>query len=247
MSTHVTYVAHRGDPVRHCDNTMAAFQAALDYRGGTNLISGIELDIQFTADNRIVVFHDPDLTRNCGCDAVVRQSDYETLRRISTASENMGHQAIPLLTELLTLVDHRKQLLIEIKDYEYDHPAFIAGLVAILEKYRPRGDVILHSFSAEIMEQVIEATKHMGVQFGLLFSKMESLEAAPPEMLAGLDYLHPQFRCLLDNEDTIAAYDVRLNTWTVNTQEDIDELLEMNSVDRLDNIITDRLDLIGAE
>ncbi|RPI73888.1 MAG: hypothetical protein EHM45_20065 [Desulfobacteraceae bacterium] len=47
-------IAHRGAPYHHPENTLAAFKKALDL--GAN---GLELDLCLTADERIIVFHDP--------------------------------------------------------------------------------------------------------------------------------------------------------------------------------------------
>lgn len=51
--------AHRGlfDNRSRCENSLSAFRAAVEHG------YGIELDLQMTADGRIVVFHDEDLMR----------------------------------------------------------------------------------------------------------------------------------------------------------------------------------------
>lgn len=46
-------IAHRGDSDFHKDNTLAAFQSAIDKK-----FHIIELDIQLTLDNNIIVYHD---------------------------------------------------------------------------------------------------------------------------------------------------------------------------------------------
>ena len=53
--------AHRGlfDNQTRCENSLSAFEAAA--QAGY----GIELDLQMTADGKIVVFHDDDLQRMC--------------------------------------------------------------------------------------------------------------------------------------------------------------------------------------
>ena len=54
-------IAHRGDPVRHRENTLAAFRAAVEAGAGM-----VELDVRRTADGAAVVVHDPTLERLWG-------------------------------------------------------------------------------------------------------------------------------------------------------------------------------------
>lgn len=54
-------VAHRGWQRRYPENTLLAVDKAID-AGARH----VEIDIQFSGDGRAVVFHDPNLFRNCG-------------------------------------------------------------------------------------------------------------------------------------------------------------------------------------
>ena len=56
-----TLYAHRGLHNSSCpENSLSAFQAAKEAG------FGVELDVRFTADKQVVVFHDDTLTRMCG-------------------------------------------------------------------------------------------------------------------------------------------------------------------------------------
>ena len=91
-------IAHRGlhtETSEAPENTMAAFQRAK--AAGY----GVELDIQFTADRQIVVFHDADLKRMCGVDARVDALTYEELCAYTVQGSD---QHIPLFSEVLTLL-----------------------------------------------------------------------------------------------------------------------------------------------
>ena len=57
------YIAHRGlfeNGSDHPENSLAAFKRAVEED------FGIELDVQLTKDDKLVVFHDGDLKRICG-------------------------------------------------------------------------------------------------------------------------------------------------------------------------------------
>ncbi len=103
-------IAHRG---LHSDtipeNSLTAFKAAVD------MGYGIELDVRLTADCKLVVFHDRDLKRMCNIDGRLSHFTYEQLCCFKLLDTN---ERIPLLSEVLKLVNGRVPLLIEVKDRE---------------------------------------------------------------------------------------------------------------------------------
>lgn len=104
-----TMFAHRG---YHCrkkgipENSIPAFKAAIekDY--------GIELDIHITKDRQLVVFHDDTLMRVCKTDKRPEEMTLQELKRCTLLGTK---EHIPTLEEVLSLVDGRVPLLIELK------------------------------------------------------------------------------------------------------------------------------------
>jgi len=78
------------------ENSLPAFAAA---RQGNY---GVELDVQFSKDNQVVVFHDTDLKRVCGVDANVNSMDWKELSELKLFDTE---ERIPLLTEVLEVLD----------------------------------------------------------------------------------------------------------------------------------------------
>ena len=63
-----TPIAHRGYfNTEHPENSLGAFARAVEHG------FAVELDIQMTKDDVIVVFHDNDLKRVCGVDKKVKE------------------------------------------------------------------------------------------------------------------------------------------------------------------------------
>ena len=119
--------AHRGLwSGRVPENSLSAFEAAA--RRGY----AIELDVRPTKDGAIVVFHDDDLKRMCGRNALVRDL---TLRELRTLTLKGTGEVIPTLNEVLKLIDGRVPLLIEVKGERPD-PKFCLALSDILDAYR---------------------------------------------------------------------------------------------------------------
>jgi glycerophosphoryl diester phosphodiesterase len=104
-------IAHRGlhDAARP-ENTLAAFEAAL--------AAGypIELDVHVLSDGEVIVFHDDDLSRAVG---VARSLLHETRSSIRAHRVFGTSHGIPSLRDVLTLVDGKVPLLIEIKAHRH--------------------------------------------------------------------------------------------------------------------------------
>lgn len=89
------------------ENSMEAFRRARE--GGY----GVELDVQYTADGQIVVFHDATLSRMCGVDKKVAECTYEELKQYRLGGTE---ETIPLFKDVLqTLSD--VPLVCEIKNH----------------------------------------------------------------------------------------------------------------------------------
>ena len=73
------YYAHRGFHDNKTDapeNSLKAMRLAVENG------YGIELDVQLTKDEKVVVFHDATLKRVCGVDAKVNSMTYEELQQL---------------------------------------------------------------------------------------------------------------------------------------------------------------------
>lgn len=125
------FYAHRGlheESVGIPENTMAAFARAVDAG------YGIELDIQLTKDEQVVVFHDMDLKRLCCADGQVCDYTYEELQRFHVADSD---ERIPLLRDVLELVDGKVPLLVELK-YRGFSNRICEKADALLSRYKGR-------------------------------------------------------------------------------------------------------------
>ncbi len=104
------YIAHRGlhdGTAAAPENSLAAFERAAE-KG-----FAVELDVRFTADRRMVVFHDAVTSRMCGVKREVANTEYSQLRELRLLG---GECRIPLLTEVLKLIAGRVMILVELKN-----------------------------------------------------------------------------------------------------------------------------------
>lgn len=119
--------AHRGlhDGNRQvAENSLAAFRRAVDAG------YGIELDVQLTADQQLVVFHDQNLKRVCGVDKDLYTQTLDQLRQYPLPDGSL----IPLFSEVLELVGGQVPMIVEVK-YHHQVERIAAATLAALEQY----------------------------------------------------------------------------------------------------------------
>ena len=135
--------AHRGlfDNKRIVENTINAFKKALI----ENL--NIELDIRTTKDNKIIVFHDSNIERLTGINRLVKDMTYDELSKVNLLNTT---DKIPLLEDVLKLVNNRVTLLIELK--ENFNSNILKEFNKLLLDYN--GKVLLQSFNPVIIRKM---------------------------------------------------------------------------------------------
>ena len=102
-------IAHRGiyDNEKVIENTLEAFKKAIK-KGYI-----IELDLHLTKDNEVIVFHDDKLDRLTKSKGYIKNRNYKDLKNIKLLNTN---SYIPTFDEVLSLVNGKVPLLIELKD-----------------------------------------------------------------------------------------------------------------------------------
>ena len=110
------------------ENSLIAFAAALEFG------AGIECDLRLTADDQVIVFHDHDTWRMCSSHLLVGSSTHAQLSQL-----RVGDGPIPTLESLLSMVDGRVPLLLEVK-VDGDIWRWMPALKQSLREYRgPHG------------------------------------------------------------------------------------------------------------
>lgn len=102
-------IAHRGvfDNKSVPENSMLSFKNAIKYN------YPIELDVQLTKDNKLVVFHDDNLLRMTGYDKLLQEANYSEIGNLKLLNTN---EKIPTFNEVLKLINNRVFLDIEVKN-----------------------------------------------------------------------------------------------------------------------------------
>jgi glycerophosphoryl diester phosphodiesterase len=131
-------VAHRGASVEQSENTIPAFEAAID--AGAD---AVEFDVRMTADGHAVVMHDPDVSRTTEGTGLVSEMTLEEIRKLG----------VPTLEETLECLAGRAAADIEIKNlpgepgFTPDREEAVEATLAGLDSVAFLGQVIVSSFN----------------------------------------------------------------------------------------------------
>ena len=135
-------VAHRGlwgDEI--VENSLSAYQNAVD-KGYP-----IEIDLYTSIDGVLFSFHDKSLTRMTGADGNIFEKDAQFIKSLSLLNTA---EKIPTFDEVLSLVDGKVPLLIELKDQPDKN--YVDKVIERLKKYN--GEFAIQSFNPMFINKV---------------------------------------------------------------------------------------------
>ena len=116
------YFGHRGYSGNYPENTMLAFQKAIEVGA-----AGIELDVQFSKDGQLVVIHDETLDRTTTGSGRVKDYSLEELKSLDASFKFTGQYGvnpIPTLDEVLSFMADKDAVTnIELKTGVYEYEA----------------------------------------------------------------------------------------------------------------------------
>ena len=194
--------AHRGCSQNYPENTLLSFSKAIELKD----LSGIELDIQLTKDNELVVIHDERVDRTTEGIGYVR--DY-TLKELKTLNIYPG-QKIPTMAEVFDLIGNRlkngMKLNIELKNSVYHYEGMEEKIVGMVENLDLGNAIVYSSFYAKSIRRL----KDMGVT-----SELAILDRNISDCLykvdggCGATSLHPFWKGIDLSADELAGKTVR--------------------------------------
>lgn len=164
----VILAAHRGDRIKHPENSFAAFRTAIDF--GVDMI---ETDIRVSSDGELVIIHDRSAKRTAGVDKNIDEMTLAEIKALDlghTFSDSYGVERIPTVREFIELIKNEKVLVNwELKVYpsEFgDAAAFYAAdrLIELILENRLSERSMINSFSSRLLEYV---RKRYGKKFVL--------------------------------------------------------------------------------
>ncbi|MCS0319800.1 glycerophosphodiester phosphodiesterase family protein [Vibrio diabolicus] len=144
-------IGHRGVAGSYPENTKVSVQAAIDLG-----LNWVEVDVQPTKDNVLVVCHDHTINRCSNGQGRVDELTLEELKALdfgSWFSADFSGEKIMTLDELITLAtEHKLNLNIEVKVDRHPAEEVAQALANVLAKSpMPQEKVLLSSFSHDVI------------------------------------------------------------------------------------------------
>ena len=159
--------AHRGFSGMYPENTMLAFEKAVQTEG----CDGIEMDVHLTKDGEVVIIHDEKLDRTCvNGTGFVRDYTYEELKKFDVSFKFAGQcdsQHVPALREYFELVKDTHIITnIELKTGIFEYPGIEKKVYDLIEEFGLKEKIIISSFNHFSIRRIKELCPDM--ECGLL-------------------------------------------------------------------------------
>jgi glycerophosphoryl diester phosphodiesterase len=227
-------LAHRGDLTHAPENTLPAFQQAIQ-KGA----DGVELDVKLTSDGHVIVFHDLTVERTSNGTGRVAQLTLEELRKLDAGSwfnEKFRGTKVPLLEEVFETVGRDKLINIELTNYSSPRDGLVDKVCELIKRHNNQGQVLFSSFFASNLKRAAQLLPETprgllalpglaGIwarSFGFMFGEYQAL--------------HPHISNV-DRQQVQRAHRLnrRVHVWTANTPDEVNQLKEWG----VDGIFTD--------
>lgn len=131
-------ITHRGlhdSKAGRVENSLSAVRSAI------KMNYSIEVDLQLTKDNKLVVFHDFILDRLTFDSGPVRERSLDELRQLKLENTQ---DYIPSFEEFLSLVDGKVGIVVELKGIKNKDSSYVAAFIKAIKKYN--GPIAVMSF-----------------------------------------------------------------------------------------------------
>lgn len=157
--------AHRGCSQRYPENTLLAFEKAASIEG----LAGIELDIQLTKDEELVVIHDERVDRTTEGTGFVRDYTLSKLKRLHIYADDNPVQLIPTMDEVFDLLEkHLKsglKLNIELKNSVYPYEGMEEKIIEMVHKRGLQSAIVYSTFYAKSLERLklLDSDAELGI------------------------------------------------------------------------------------
>lgn len=242
----ILVMAHRGEQSEAPENTMPAFQAAVDL--GVDII---ETDIHGTADGHILAYHDDSVERTTDRDGFLKDKTLDEVRELDAGYQwtrdggiNYPYRGlgltIPTLQELFDAFP-KMRFNIDIKQRE---PSIVKPFADLIRKHNRVDSVLVGSFYPDVLDafrreipEVVTAASERETRRFYLLSKLylERLDRPRgrafqvPEYSGSINVVTKRFVEAAHNKN------VQVHVWTVNKVDEMRRLIELG----VDGIFTD--------
>jgi len=223
---------HRGAGSLQPHNTLVAFQKAIDLN-----LDGVELDVIRTKDDRLAIIHDDDLAKNTNGKGLVSQLTMEEIQKCDAGNG----ETVPTLDDVFLLLQPTTlRVHVELKGPNTEQLS-----LDCVRKHRMEKRVIYSSFSHDRLSNIKQLDP--SVEVALLYKEppMSFIEECKRIGGIGVDV---HWKALQSNPQLVSEAHrngIQVCAWFGGVDQDSEEQLKNLISQGLDNIITNRPDVLN--
>ncbi|WP_299777904.1 glycerophosphodiester phosphodiesterase family protein [uncultured Formosa sp.] len=229
MKANCLSIGHRGAKAYVAENTLESIQKALDFN-----VDGVEIDVHCCASGELVVFHDFTLDRMTNGKGELKHYTLSQLKALKVD----GQYLIPTLDEVLSLIDKKCILNIELKGKFTAEPTCKTIQNYIQNHGWNYSDFLVSSFRFSELETTFNSDRNipLGVLIdadmndAMVFAKTINAKAINPGSTL----------VTRDNVNLAHRNGYAVNVWTVNDEATIKRMKDYG----VDAIISDKPDCV---
>jgi glycerophosphoryl diester phosphodiesterase len=190
-SKRIKVIAHRGEHLHHPENTMPAFQAAID--AGADYF---ELDVRTTSDKKFIIMHDKTLDRTTNGAGEVKDHTFDEIRALDAGakfSQAFAGTKVPTLDEAFDLAHGKINVYVDTKEADaqqlvdtivshdmQDHVVIYGNPFFLYEvhKIRPELKIMPEAFSPDVCKLFTHVMQPQVLAFDASDFKDQVIECA---------------------------------------------------------------------
>ena len=242
----IIITGHRGAAGLAPENTLASIQLAIELG-----VDRIEIDVQQTKDNKIIVLHDRTLRRTTTGHGFVKNLTYDEILQFSAGykfNKFYINEKVPTLEQVIDLIDGKVELLIETKYSYMYYPNIERHIINIIKNKNARDWCKVISFNDRALFRINKLDN--SIRLGKLFvgkharlplSFDKGLNIRPLKKYAFVDEVIVKHdyatKAIIEK---VHDFGKELHVWTVNNEATIQKLIERG----VDGIISDYPNLL---
>lgn len=217
-------MAHRGYSGMYPENTM------LSFRNAVGKADAIELDVQLTKDDQVVVIHDETVDRVTDGEGFVRNFTLKDLQKLNAAKNKKDvskFEYIPTFDEYCEWVSTTNlETNIELKTGVFYYTGIEKKTIDILKKHHLEDKVMFSSFNHLSLLEAKRIAPH--IPCGILVPERGLGNAGAYCKKFGFEYFHPSYKSLTQEAvDECKQNGIKINAWTVDDMNSLELLTRL--------------------
>lgn len=208
-------IGHRGAMGHETENTISSIKKALELD-----VDMIEIDVFVIKSGEVVVFHDEVLDSLTNAKGKIEDYNWEDLKKVIVT----GNHKIPLLEDVISTINKKTPLNIELKGSKTAKPVFDI-LTTFYEKGWTKNNFNISSFLWEELENYRQLDT--AISIGIL-TEENPLEAINIAEKLNAQSINPWYKTLTsENIELIHKKGFKIYTYTVNEPDTIKQMIRL--------------------